>query len=137
MLKVMGPAAIPDRAFRVVVGPLGIVRLRWTPGLRITGSLASAAMTAVDTLNGDHERPLLIEMTATVTPTREARSYWGRRCTASRIALLGESAVDRVHATPGVGSTGFPVPTRFFTSEPAALAWLLNTTSAPLDHLST
>jgi hypothetical protein len=113
------------QGFRISAAPPGIVRLCWTPGLRITGALAAAAMTAVDELNGDQTRPLLVEMTGADTPTREAREHFGRRCTASRIALLGESAVDRVRASPGVGSRGVPVPTRFFTSEPAALEWLL------------
>jgi len=116
----------PDRAFQVSVAQLGIVRLSWTPGLRITGALAAAAMAAVDEVNGDLNRPLLVDMTRVDTPTHEAREHFGRRCTASRIALLGASPVDRVRATPGVEGMGFPVSTRFFTSEPAALAWLLN-----------
>lgn len=116
----------PDQAFQVSVVQLGIVRLSWTAGLRITGVLAAAAMAAVDAVNGDLNRPLLVEMTRVDTMTREARGHFGRRCTASRIALLGTSPVDRVRATPGVEGRGFPVPTRFFTSEPAALAWLLN-----------
>ena len=64
-------------------------------------------------------------------PTPEARERFGVPCTVSRIALLGQSAVDRVHASFGPpGTVGrHPVPTRFFTSEPAALAWLLNETS--------
>ena len=108
--------------------PRGIVRIRWVRGLRITGPLAAAAMAAVDELNGDRARPLLVEMAGADTPTPEARSRFGRPCTVTRDALLGESAVDRVRASfgPGVGHQGYPVPTRFFTSEPDALAWLLS-----------
>jgi hypothetical protein len=114
--------------FVVSVAPPGIVRVRWTPGLIITAALAAEAMAAIDDLNGSLERPLLVEMTGADTPTIEAREYFGRRCTASRVALLGESAVDRVRASfaPGARADGFPVPTRFFTSEPAALAWLMD-----------
>lgn len=110
------------------VAPRGVVRLRWPPGLVITAALVVEAMAAVDELNGALERPLLVEMTGAESPTIEAREYFGRRCTASRIALLGESPVDRVRASfvPGVRADGFPVPTRFFTSEPAAVAWLLD-----------
>jgi hypothetical protein len=121
----MSGHAVPDRGFRVAVARFGIVRLSWAPGLRITGSLAAAAMAAVDELNGERSRPLLVEMAGADTPTREARTRFEHPCTAYRIALLGRSAVDRVRATSGVGGRGFPVPTRFFTSEPAALAWLL------------
>lgn len=101
-----------------------VVRLHWTSGLRITGELAAEAMTMVDTLNGDRERALLVDMRNTATLTREARRRFALRCTASRIALVGESAVDRVIANFALGVSVAPVPTRFFTSEPAALAWL-------------
>lgn len=114
----------------VVAVPPGIVRLSWAPGLCITGPLAVAARVAVDNLNGDRPRPLLVQMTGVDTPTREARAQFGYRCTAPRIALLGESAVDRIRAIfapPGGG--GFAAPTQFFTSEVAALAWLLDTAS--------
>jgi hypothetical protein len=120
--------ATSGRAFRISVAPDEIVRVVWTPGLRITGPLAAAAMAAVDELNGERQRPLLVEMTGTDTPTLEARERFGHRCTATRVALLGASAVDRVRASvgPGIGGGGYPIPTRFFTSEPAALAWLLS-----------
>ena len=47
-----------------------------------------------------------------------------RPCSASRIALLGASAVDRVIANFALGVSSVPVPTKFFTSADAALAWL-------------
>lgn len=113
--------------FGVRVEETGIVRLRWPPGLRITGPMATAAVAAIDELNGGCERPLLVEMAGAETPTREARERFGERCSVSRVALLGASAVDRVRASlvPDLGRKGHPVPTRFFTSEPAAVAWLL------------
>jgi hypothetical protein len=117
--------------FGLRMEPTGIVRLRWIPGLRITGSLAAAAMAAVDQLNDGCSRPLLVEMHGTETPTREARKRFSERCTATRIALLGASAVDRVRASlaPEPGRVGYPVPTRFFTSETTAVAWLLEAPS--------
>jgi hypothetical protein len=117
--------------FGLRMEPTGIVRLRWIPGLRITGSLAAAAMAAVDQLNDGCSRPLLVEMHGTETPTREARRRFSERCTATRIALLGASAVDRVRASlaPEPGRVGYPVPTRFFTSETTAVAWLLEAPS--------
>jgi len=109
----------------------GIVRLRWIPGLRITGALAAAAMAAVDQLNAGCSRPLLVEMHGTETPTREARRRFSERCSATRVALLGASAVDRVRASlaPEPGRVGYPVPTRFFTSETTAVEWLLEAAS--------
>jgi hypothetical protein len=125
-MVLMAGESTPDPLFQVSVAAHGVVRLRWTPGLVITGALVVEAMAAVDGLNGAFERPLLVEMTGAESPTIEAREHFGRRCSASRIALLGESPVDRVRASfsPGARADGFPVPTRFFTSEAAAVAWL-------------
>jgi len=113
----------------------GIVRLRWIPGLRITGSLAAEAMAAVDQLNAGCSRPLLVEMHGTETPTREARRRFSERCSATRVALLGASAVDRVRASLAhePGRVGYPVPTRFFTSETTAVEWLLEAASPASD----
>lgn len=123
----------PEQACRAQLTAQGVVRLTWRPGVCITGLLAVYAMAAVDTLNGGRHRPLLVVMAGTHTPTAEARRRFGRRCSASRVALLGASAVDRVHASflPELGGAGFPVPTRFFTSETAALAWLLHPSNEP------
>lgn len=131
-MAVMAAEATPDEVFQVHVAPHGFVRLRWTPGLVITAALVVEAMAAIDALNGALERPLLVEMAGAESPTIQAREHFGRRCTASRIALLGESPVDRVRASfaPGGRAAGFPVPTRFFMSEPAALAWLLDDSRA-------
>jgi hypothetical protein len=120
----MSSAAERDPALSVCIDPTGVVRLSWMPGLRINGYLAAEAMAAVDELNGDKERPLLVDMTGTAVLTREARQTFARKCSASRIALVGKSAVDRVIANFALGVSYVPVPTRFFTSEPAALAWL-------------
>lgn len=114
----------PDRLMAVRLDPLGIVRLTWSPGLQITDTLARRAMELVDLINTDRERPLLVDMTGTAALTRGARMTFTRRCSASRIALLGRSPVDRVIANFALGVSSTPVPTRFFTSELAAVAWL-------------
>lgn len=81
-------------------------------------------MSLVDDLNGTRERPLLVVMTGTEQLTREARMVFGRRCSASRIALTGRSEVDRVIANFFLSVGRVPVPTRFFTSEATAIEWL-------------
>jgi hypothetical protein len=113
-----------DHAISLRVDPDGIVRLSWAEGLRITGPLARDAVGMVDELNAGSERPLLVDMTGTATLTREARMAFTEKCSASMIALLGRSAVDGVIANFALGVSAPPVPTRFFTSDPAALAWL-------------
>jgi hypothetical protein len=113
-----------DGALTVRVEDGDVVRLTWLPGVRIDAELAAEAMAVVDALNGDRERPLLVDMTGIATVTREARMVFTRECTASRLALLGRSAVDRVIANFVVGLNTPAMPVRFFTSEPAATAWL-------------
>ena len=102
----------------------GIVVVRWKPGVEITGPLATEAMDTVDELNGDHKRPLLVDLTGTATVTREARGAFSRECQVSRMALVGRSAVDRVLANFALKVNSIAIPSRFFTSLPAALAWL-------------
>lgn len=113
----------PD-SMAFVVEADGLVRLSWRQGVSISGELAERAMLRVDELNGDTERPLLVVMRGTGSLSREARMVFARRCTASRIALLGSSAVDRVLANFALGVRSQPVPTRFFTDEDLALGWL-------------
>jgi hypothetical protein len=124
---VNGNDGTPHPGFTLSATSSGIVRLRWQPGAKITGPNAAEAMAAVDIMNGGQDRPLLVHMAGLAAPTRDARQHFGRRCTASRIALLGKSLVDRVGASfvPVPGLRGFPVPTRFFTSEAKAMSWLL------------
>jgi len=108
----------------VAVDDKGIIRLTWAHGLKITEQLATDAMTLVDRVNAGMERPLLVDMTGTATLTRPARATFTRKCSASMIALLGRSPVDRVIANFALGVSSVPVPTRFFTSEPTAVEWL-------------
>ncbi len=108
----------------VAIDLRGFVRLSWDQDLRITGDMARVAMALVDAANAGRERPLLVDMTGTAALTRDARMTFSRRCSASRIALLGSSPVDRVIANFALGVSAVPVPTRFFTSELLAVAWL-------------
>jgi hypothetical protein len=102
----------------------GFVRLWWAPGVKITGELAHEAVAAVNRICAGGRRPMLVDMTATGELTRDARVVFAQRSSASAIALLGRSAVDRVIANFALGVSPVPVATRFFTSESVALAWL-------------
>jgi hypothetical protein len=113
-----------DERMTVRVDDAGIVRLAWAPGVRIDGGLAAAAMGLVDRLNAAGARPLLVDMTGTAALTRDGRAVFTRKCRVSRLALLGRSPVDRVIANFALGVSTPWVPTRYFTAEDAALAWL-------------
>jgi hypothetical protein len=102
----------------------GIIRLVWPSGVRITGPSARAAFDAVNRMSADARRPMLVDMATTASVAREARSVFGERSAASRIALLGRSPVDRVIANFTLGVSQVPCPTRFFTDREKALAFL-------------
>ncbi len=108
----------------VVLDADGIARLWWAPGVKITGDLAREAVAALVGVCNGERKPMLVDMQGTGTLTRDARVVFAQPSSASRIALLGKSAVDRVIANFALGVSPVPVPTRFFTSEVAAVAWL-------------
>ncbi|MGB5953207.1 MAG: STAS/SEC14 domain-containing protein [Ornithinimicrobium sp.] len=104
----------------------GFVRLSWTPGTTVTGELAREAVDGLaDFCDGRH-LPMLVDMALTKVITRPARVIFTEDTSATRIALLGKSSVDRVIANFTLGVTGVPVPTRFFTDEALAIAWLID-----------
>lgn len=110
-----------------VVGlePPGVIHLVWDNDVRIEEVDAKAAMTAVNEVADSAEYPLLVDMAGTRSVTRQARAVFSIPCAASRIALLGASPVDRVLANFFLSVHIPPCPTRFFTSRPEAMAWLL------------
>jgi len=108
----------------LILGPDGVLRLTWPRGAAISAADAERAMLRVNELCGDDRHPMLVDMATTTEVSRGARAVFGRPCQASRIALLGTSPVDRVLANFFLGISAVPCPTKFFTSEPDALAWL-------------
>ncbi|MGO4190054.1 STAS/SEC14 domain-containing protein [Arthrobacter sp. YAF17] len=102
----------------------GFVHLSWQPGAHIQVEDAHAAMAKVNEVCQQQQRPMLVDMAAVASVSREARGVWSIPCSASRIALLGKSPVDRVLANFFLGVHIPPCPTRFFTSRSEALDWL-------------
>jgi hypothetical protein len=101
-----------------------IIRLKWTEGITITDESARIAAVFVNQVSADRRRPMIVDMTRTTAVTRQARTVFLEPGAASCIALLGRSPVDRVIANFVLGVSNLPCPTRFFTSEASALAWL-------------
>ena len=102
----------------------GVVRLVYASGLRIDEATAREAMVAVDDLNGDRRRPLVVDIAGAASISRDARKVFTEPCSVSQVALIGRSAVEEVMANFALKVSAPPVPTRFFTAETAALAWL-------------
>lgn len=119
-----------DPAFSITVDA-GVVLLRWAPGVDITGAVAAEAMAAVDELNGRHKRPLLVDMTGTSRLARPARVAFQAECQVSRMAIVGRSPVDKVIAHFGMRVSAIAMPSKYFTSVPAGLAWLRAHEAAP------
>jgi hypothetical protein len=111
-----------------VVGlePPGLIHLVWDVDVRIEEVDAKAAMAAVNKVANGAEYPMLVDMANTRSVSRQARAVFSIPCAASRIALLGTSPVDRVLANFFLGIHIPPCPTRFFTSRPDALGWVMS-----------
>jgi hypothetical protein len=101
-----------------------LLHLRWIPGVHIQVEDAQAAMAKVNEACQQEQHAMLVDMAEVASVSREARAVWSIPCSASRIALLGRSPVDRVLANFFLGVHIPPCPTRFFTSRSAALEWL-------------
>ncbi|WP_319801848.1 MULTISPECIES: STAS/SEC14 domain-containing protein [unclassified Arthrobacter] len=108
----------------VVLRADGLLHLRWAPGVAIQVDDAREAMAKVNELCQQEQHPMLVDMAAVASVSREARGVWSIPCGASRIALLGTSPVDRVLANFFLGVHVPPCPTRFFTSRSEAMDWL-------------
>ncbi|MDJ0348352.1 STAS/SEC14 domain-containing protein [Cryobacterium sp. PH29-G1] len=102
----------------------GLLHLRWFHGVDILVDDARAAMAEVNDLCQQERYPMLVDMATVDSVSREARAVWSIPCSASRIALLGKSPVDRVLANFFLGVHVPPCPTRFFTSRTEAMDWL-------------
>ena len=108
----------------LVLGVDNVLRLRWARGISIVEDDARLAMAWVNELSAGASHPMLVDMATTKSVSRGARTVFGLPCSASRIALLGSSQVDKVIANFILGISTLPCPTRFFTSEQAAVDWL-------------
>lgn len=124
IIKGVAVALGSNVSMTVSLDPEGFVRLRWASGVKISGDLAREAVVAVERICAGRRLPMLVDMTATGELTRAARVVFAQESAASAIALLGRSAVDRVIANFALGVSPVPVPTRFFTVESVAIAWL-------------
>ena len=121
---VVDPVAANEAKLSIEMTDGGLLHLRWLPGIHVQVEDARAAMAKVNEVCQQEEHPMLVDMAAVGSVSREARAVWSIPCSASRIALLGESPVDRVLANFFLGVHVPPCPTRFFTSRSEALDWL-------------
>lgn len=82
-------------------------------------------MAVVNQLCDGLRYPMLVD-NASTDLSREARTTFSIPSAASRIALLGSNAVDRLLANYFLSVRIPPCPTRFFTSKTETVKWLLS-----------
>lgn len=110
--------------------PDGVLHLAWPAGADVGREEALEVVRRINELSADRNRPLLVDMRAARSTSSGARDVFGVPHAASMVALLGESPVDRVIANFFIGVRQPARPTRYFTSEAAAYAWLREGASA-------
>jgi hypothetical protein len=105
----------------------GIVRLKLKPNVQITLQDVQASVRAVSELCGGKRSPALVDMRGLMSMDREARVFLAGEETAkveSAAALIIESPLTRAIGNFFMGLNKPLIPTRLFTSEAEALAWL-------------
>jgi hypothetical protein len=120
--------SISLRVQRVWLRDDGIVQTEGRSGTVQTRADAEACMVAIWTLSGGKRRPLLVDMRSMAVIERDARAYYAGTEPERFIcagALIVGSPLTRAIANFIVGIKKKPVtPTRMFTSEREAVAWL-------------
>ena len=126
---------IVTRTARHFIGDDGIVRSIMLPGAEQTEGDAEENIRACGTLLKEHQRcPALIDYRRMRSMDRGARTYYSGPEPArvmSAAAILIESPLSRIIGTFFMGLHKPLVPTRLFTSEAEALAWLQSFTGSP------
>jgi hypothetical protein len=105
----------------------GLVRITHHPGAVQTLDDAKATVAVVNTLIQGQQVSLLIDMRRIKSQDREVREYYtqqGYTIGLQAVAILVGSPVSRVIGNLYIGFNKSDIPTRLFTSEPEAIAWL-------------
>lgn len=106
----------------------GFVRARLDRGAVIELGDAREAIQATWAVAGERPRPVLVDMRELASETREARLYFVSDEASKRysaVAILVSSPVSRVIGAFFLRLTEHRAPTRLFSSESEAVAWLL------------
>jgi len=108
--------------------PRGFVHAVMRPGCEMELDDAKENICALSEIGGGVRNPVLVDMRGVRTQSRDARAYLGgpeaERATLA-VALLMGSPVSRVLANFFLRLTSQRYPTRLFTDEAAAIAWLI------------
>lgn len=121
------PSPVEVRTHLIWLEDDGIVRVKVKPNIEISLQDAQVAIRAVSNVCGGKRCPALVDMRGLVGMDRGARLYFAGEETAkveSAAALIIESPLSKAVGNFFMGLNKPIIPTRLFTSEEAALAWL-------------
>jgi len=110
----------------------GIIRVKIKPRIDLNLADAQEALSAIRVLCEGQRRPVLVDITELKSMDREARTFFAGQETAqveSAAALVVHSPLTRAIGNFFMGLNKPLFPTRLFTSEAEALAWLKSTRS--------
>jgi len=119
--------SIEVRTQTISLSDEGIVHARLKPHIEVNLPDAQEAVRAIGTLCAGRRRPVFVDMSAIKFMSREARTYFAGPETAeveSAAALLIRSPLTKAIGNFFMGLNKPLFPTRLFTSEAEALAWL-------------
>jgi hypothetical protein len=112
-----------------------VVRVKIKPGAEVRLEDAEEHIAAVEGLCAGRRLPLLTDIRAVRSTSREARlAYGGERSERllCALAILVESPISRAIGNFFIGLNRPSLPTKIFTSEQAALGWLKEHELLPL-----
>jgi hypothetical protein len=105
----------------------GILHVQALPGSTQTKADAMETLAANWEISEGRSHPALVDLRGVKSVDREARHYYAQMSTRERVtavaAIVG-SPLSRVIGQFFIGLNRPPVPTRVFTSEKEAIAWL-------------
>ncbi len=108
--------------------PRGFVRATMKPGAEMDLPDAQEALVATQRVFGGKRGPVLVDSRGLKYQTKAAREHFvGEEAeqVSSAVALLVGSPVSRMIGNFFLGKQSHRSPTRLFTAEPEAIAWLL------------
>jgi hypothetical protein len=123
----METEAIVLRTVKIWLDGDGILRIAALPGAEETLEDAKRNVAASEKIITGGPRPMLVDIREIKSQSRDARVYYARPQTARIVgayAILVGSPISRVIGNFVLGFNKMNVPTRLFTSEAEALAWL-------------
>jgi hypothetical protein len=109
----------------------GSLHLIWVPGSILQAEDATESVLAMEALSAGRKLPLLIEIIG-VNLTVEACNRYRDALFVSSVAMVGTTDVDRIVAA--WVRRGQPGLQEFFTSRPAAVAWLEGLSAPDIVH---